>query len=76
MSMKEQIIFIHTKIIKLDQFLKLTAEAMSGGEAKQMIQEKMVQVNGEVCLMRGKKLTVGDCVIVNQTKYRIDYAVK
>lgn len=73
--MKEQTILIQTETIKLDQFLKLTAEAMSGGEAKRMVQEQMIQVNGEVCLMRGKKLTAGDCVIVNQTKYIIGYAV-
>ena len=73
--MEEQTILIQTQTIKLDQFLKLTAEAMSGGEAKRMIQERMVLVNGEICQMRGKKLTAGDCVIVNQTKYVIGYAV-
>jgi ribosome-associated protein len=32
----------------------------SGGEAKQMILDGMVSVNGEVCIMRGKKLYPGD----------------
>ncbi len=34
--------------IKLDQFLKLAQIAMTGGEAKAMIQDGMVKVNGEV----------------------------
>ena len=32
----------------------------SGGEAKQLILEEQVLVNGEVCTMRGKKLRPGD----------------
>ena len=32
----------------------------SGGEAKTLIQEGQVSVNGEVCTMRGKKLYNGD----------------
>ena len=32
----------------------------SGGEAKQLILEGQVKVNGEVCTMRGKKLRPGD----------------
>ena len=34
----------------------------TGGQAKVLIQEGRVQVNGEVCTMRGKKLTPGDTV--------------
>ena len=50
--------------IKLDQFLKLAQIAMSGGEAKAMIQEGMVKVNGEVETRRGRKLRHGDRVEV------------
>ena len=46
--------------IKLDQFLKLAQIAMTGGEAKAMIQEGMVKVNGEVEMRRGRKLRDGD----------------
>ena len=42
--------------IKLDQFLKLAQIAMTGGEAKAMIQDGMVKVNGEVETRRGRKL--------------------
>jgi ribosome-associated protein len=50
--------------IKLDQFLKLAQIAMTGGEAKAMIQEGMVKVNGEVEMRRGRKLRDGDRVEV------------
>ena len=48
--------------IKLDQFLKFANVIYSGGEAKTVILEGMVEVNGEVCTMRGKKLRNGDVV--------------
>lgn len=55
-------ITINTEYIKLDSFLKLAVLVGSGGEAKQVINEGMVEVNGEVCTMRGKKLRAGDRV--------------
>lgn len=55
-------ITINTEYIKLDSFLKLAVLVGSGGEAKQIINEGMVEVNGEVCTMRGKKLRAGDRV--------------
>ena len=51
---------IHTEFIKLQDALKYANLVYSGGEAKQVIQDAMVKVNGEVCLMRGKKLYPGD----------------
>ena len=42
--------------------MKFSALAESGGEAKQLIADGLVKVNGEVCLMRGKKLFPGDTV--------------
>ena len=55
-------IAIHTDFIKLDALMKFSALAESGGEAKQLIADGLVKVNGEVCLMRGKKLFPGDMV--------------
>lgn len=55
-------ITITTDFIKLDSFLKLAALVGTGGEAKYVIGEGMVTVNGEVCTMRGKKLYNGDKV--------------
>ena len=62
MANTPEIIEITTDFIKLDAFLKLSAIAETGGEAKYLIQEGMVMVNGEVCTMRGKKLVDGDKV--------------
>lgn len=55
-------ISITTEYIKLDSFLKLAALTGTGGEAKYVIAEGFVSVNGEVCTMRGKKLHPGDKV--------------
>jgi ribosome-associated protein len=43
----------------------------SGGEAKQLIQEEQVLVNGEVCTMRGKKLRPGDRFTFMEQTYLI-----
>ena len=48
--------------IKLDALLKYAALVGSGGEAKAVIADGLVSVNGEVCLMRGKKIRPGDVV--------------
>ena len=53
---------IESDYIKLDQFLKLAAVVQTGGEAKMMIQDGEILVNGEVCTQRGKKLRVDDTV--------------
>ena len=53
-------ITIETEYIKLDSLLKFAAVVGTGGEAKYVISEGMVTVNGEVCTMRGKKLRPGD----------------
>lgn len=55
-------ITIETEYIKLDSLLKFAAVVGTGGEAKYVISEGMVSVNGEVCTMRGKKLRPGDKV--------------
>ena len=55
-------IAIRTEFIKLDALMKFSALAESGGEAKQLIGEGLVKVNGEVCLQRGKKIFPGDTV--------------
>ena len=51
---------IETPFIKLDSLLKLADLVSSGGEAKMLILDGMVLVNGEVCTQRGKKLYPGD----------------
>ena len=51
---------IKEEYIKLDSALKLAGFVQTGGFAKIIIQNGEVKVNGEVCLMRGKKLKSGD----------------
>ncbi len=58
--------------IKLDQFLKWQAITMTGGEAKIMIQQGEVEVNGEVETRRGKKLRTGDRVTIGGSTYRVE----
>ena len=53
---------ITTEFIKLQDALKFANVVYSGGEAKTVILEEQVKVNGEVCTMRGKKLRPGDRV--------------
>ena len=49
-------IAIRDEFIKLGQAMKLARLVDSGVEAKLVIQDGKVKVNGEICLQRGKKL--------------------
>ncbi|MCQ2405615.1 MAG: RNA-binding S4 domain-containing protein [Oscillospiraceae bacterium] len=53
---------IHSEFIKLDSFLKFAGCVGTGGEAKTVVSDGLVKVNGEICTMRGKKLYPGDTV--------------
>ena len=53
---------ITTEYIKLQDLLKIAGLTYTGGEAKVMVQEGLVTVNGEVCTMRGRKIRPGDTV--------------
>ena len=65
---------ITTEYIKLQDLLKFAAIASTGGEAKIMVQEGEVRVNGEVCTQRGKKIRPGDDVLVDGQHYTVSYA--
>ena len=64
--MKKETVTISTEFITLDALLKFAGLVNSGGEAKTLIQEGDVLVNGEVCTMRGKKLRPGDTVTLGE----------
>ncbi len=66
--MEEIKISIKEDFIKLDSALKLSSLVATGGHAKFAIQSGEVLVNGEVCLMRGKKLKIGDTAEFNGVK--------
>lgn len=67
-------IIIQTEFIKLQDLLKFAALVESGGEAKERIQGGEVQVSGEVCTMRGKKIRPGDDVCFAGQHYTVAYA--
>ena len=58
--MKE--IEITTDYIKLDSFLKLAGIVQTGGQAKIMIAEENIKVNGEIIIQRGKKIRKNDII--------------
>ena len=58
--MESHSIQIKTEFIKLQDLLKFARAVETGGDAKLIIQEGRVRVNGEVCTMRGKKMRPGD----------------
>ena len=64
-------IAITTEFIKLDAFLKFANAVSSGGEAKVLIADGLVSVNGEVCTMRVKKLRPGDPVSLDGQEFEV-----
>ena len=67
-------ITITTEFIRLQDLMKLGSIAASGGEAKQLIQDGQVLVNGQPCLQRGKKLCPGDTVTFRNRTCTTAYA--
>ena len=57
---------LDTDYIKLDQFLKFCGIAQTGGQAKMMIADGLVKVNGEVSRQRGKKIRKNDKIKVDE----------
>ena len=58
------ILSIHTEFISLDALLKWANVVSSGGEAKILISEGLVCVNGETVYQRKKKIKPGDSVVI------------
>ena len=58
----EKFTLLTFEYVELFKYLKIQHLVNSGGEAKQLIDEGMVKVNGEVETQRRKKLRVGDTV--------------
>ena len=65
---------ITTEYIKSQDLLKLAGLTYTGGEAKVMVQEGLVTVNGEVCTMRGRKIRPGDTVEFEGKTLEVRYA--
>lgn len=67
-----QTIHLREEYIKLGQALKAAALVESGVEAKEVIQEGLVSVNGEVDVRRGRKLYAGDIVSFDGEEIKIE----
>ena len=63
--MEKATVQIRTEFIKLQDLLKFAGAVETGGDAKLIIQEGRVSVNGEVCTMRGKKMRSGDRAVID-----------
>ena len=70
--MAEERVKIETEFIKLQDLLKFAGAVETGGEAKLLIQEGRVSVNGEVCTLRGKKLCPGDRAELDGRVYLVE----
>ena len=69
--MEYKTLIIKDEFIKLDSALKFANLVSSGGQAKILILDGKVSVNGEICLMRGKKLYNNDKFVFNNMGYII-----
>ena len=64
-------VIIRDDFIKLGQAMKLAGMVGSGVDAKMLIQDGQVEVNGEVEYQRGKKLHEGDVISFNGESVQI-----
>ena len=72
MCIKMEIIKLREDYIKLGQALKVTGLVESGVDAKIVITDGLVKVNGIEEIQRGKKLYDGDVVEYNNEKIKIE----
>lgn len=63
---------LREEYIKLGQAIKAAGLVESGVEAKEVIQDGLVEVNGEVDIRRGRKLYGGDVVIFDGEEITIE----
>ena len=69
---KMEIIKLREEFIKLGQALKAAGFVESGVEAKEVINEGLVKVNGEIDTRRGRKLYDGDIVVFDGEEIKIE----
>lgn len=69
--MKAEPIVIRPPFIKLDQLLKFAGLIGTGGEAKEVVAQGLVTLNGAVCTQRGKKVYPGDVLTFGGREYEV-----
>ncbi len=70
-SQKMNIVEIKEKSIELYKILKFVNIVQSGGEAKFVIAEGLVRVNGEIEIKKSKKIISGDIIEFEKEKFQI-----
>lgn len=63
--MQEETFELRSDVIDLLQLLKATGYAATGGEAKMMVEDELIAVNGEVEGRKRRKLRAGDVVEID-----------
>jgi ribosome-associated protein len=71
MSPEPRGVAIREETIRLGQLLKLAGIAYSGAEARELVQDGVVRVNGEVETRRGRQLRHGDVVEAGGERVRV-----
>ncbi len=67
-----EVIKLREEFIKLGQALKAAGLVESGVEAKEVIQDGLVEVNGEIDTRRGRKLYAGDVIVFDGEEIKIE----
>lgn len=67
-----EVVRIKDEFIKLGQVLKLAGLVESGVDAKYVIQDGLVKVNGEIDTRRGRKIVAGDIVEYQGNKVKVE----
>lgn len=67
-----QIVKIRDEFIKLGQVIKLAGLVETGVDAKIVIQDGLVKVNGEVDTRRGRKIVPGDMIEYQGNKIQVE----
>ncbi len=67
-----KVVKIKDEFIKLGQVLKLAGLVESGVDAKYVIQDGLVKVNGEIDTRRGRKIVAGDIVEYQGNKVKVE----
>jgi ribosome-associated protein len=62
---------IYTEYITLGQLIKAIGLIGMGGEIREFLYENEVKINGELDKRRGRKIRVGDVVVVKGDSYNI-----
>ena len=66
-----RVVSINDEVIRLGQFLKLAGLVDSGAEAKEVIADGLVTVDGEVDTARGRQLRAGAVVSLRGEQVRV-----